>query len=371
MADRNTYSLSSLLSGRALPRLAAIAVLLGGVTAAWAAAGGWFSPEALTPAGVVDALEGTTGRHDGFRRAHAKGVCIAGTFESSGNAARLSKASLFQGGSVVPVFGRLSLAGPVPDIADGPDATHSMALNFALPNGEAWRTAMVAIPVFPFATPEDFHAQLLANQPDPATGKPDPAKFIAFVMSHPKTAAAFAVLQGHVPASGFDNATYHALNAFRFVDAQGVASAVRWTMMPVEPFAPVIANPPADRNYLFDAFAERLRKGPLQWHLVVTVAQAGDPTNDATQAWPEDREKVDAGTLTIREIVGEAQGGPCRDINFDPLILPAGIQPSDDPILSARSAAYSHSFNRREGEAKPASTVQVQAEAPAAPAGAN
>jgi hypothetical protein len=33
----------------------------------------------------------------------------------------------------------------------------------------------------------------------------------------------------------------------------------------------------------------------------------------------------------------EAEGdGNCRDINFDPLVLPAGIAPSDDPLLSAR-----------------------------------
>ena len=42
--------------------------------------------------------------------------------------------------------------------------------------------------------------------------------------------------------------------------------------------------------------------------------------------------------------------GPCRDLNFDPLILPVGIAASDDPILHARSAAYSVSFNRRERE---------------------
>jgi hypothetical protein len=39
-----------------------------------------------------------------------------------------------------------------------------------------------------------------------------------------------------------------------------------------------------------------------------------------------------------------------RTINFDPLVLPAGIEGSDDPLLSARSAAYSVSFRRRAGE---------------------
>ena len=48
---------------------------------------------------------------------------------------------------------------------------------------------------------------------------------------------------------------------------------------------------------------------------------------------------------------------PARDINFDPLVLPDGIAPSDDPLLSARSAIYSQSFTRRAGEKKEPSAI--------------
>lgn len=88
---------------------------------------------------------------------------------------------------------------------------------------------------------------------------------------------------------------------------------------------------------------------PLQWRLVLTIGQPGDPTDDATIAWPADREKIEAGTLTIDRIESE-DTSPCRTINFDPLVLPDGIAASDDPLLSARSAAYSVSFTRRVGE---------------------
>jgi catalase len=91
---------------------------------------------------------------------------------------------------------------------------------------------------------------------------------------------------------------------------------------------------------------------------MLTLGQPGDPTNDATLPWPDGREQVDAGTLRVTRIMSEAEGN-CRDINFDPLILPVGIVPSDDPILFARSAAYSISFTRREGEVKVPSAVQV------------
>jgi catalase len=113
-----------------------------------------------------------------------------------------------------------------------------------------------------------------------------------------------------------------------------------------------------DKNYLFDAVIARIERAPIEWHVVVTIGQPGDPTDDATIPWPSNRQQVDAGTLTINQIEGEAPGN-CRDINFDPLVLPSGIEPSDDPLLSARSAAYSTSFTRRAGEKKEPSAVQV------------
>jgi catalase len=101
-----------------------------------------------------------------------------------------------------------------------------------------------------------------------------------------------------------------------------------------------------------------VQKAPVQWHLILKVGQPGDPTDDATLPWPADRQQIDTGVLTVSRIVSEAKGN-CRDINFDPLVLPSGIMPSDDPLLSARSAAYSISFTRRAGETKIPSAVQT------------
>ena len=86
--------------------------------------------------------------------------------------------------------------------------------------------------------------------------------------------------------------------------------------------------------------------------------QPEDPTNDATIPWPPDRQQVEAGTLTIDQVESD-DTSPARDINFDPLVLPDGIAASDDPLLSTRSAAYSQSFTRREGERKEASAVST------------
>ncbi|HTA30056.1 MAG TPA: catalase family peroxidase [Candidatus Cybelea sp.] len=340
-------------------RLAAIGVVIACIGGAFLYAGGWFMPRALSPARLIDTFEKVNGEHPGFRRNHAKGLGVSGYFESNGHGTELSKAVVFLPGRV-PVLGRISLAGGQPYQADTAHTVRSMALLFKLPDGEEWRTAMINIPVFVVNSTEGFYEQLLASAPDPATGKPDPAKMNAFMAKHPEFDKAIQLIRAQPVSSGFENSTYNSLNAFRFINDQGVTLPVRWSMVPVQPFQPVSDSSPAGAgtNYLFDALIASIHAKPLQWHLIVTVGQAGDPTADATLPWPPNRQQVDVGLLTIDQVESE-ETSPVRDINFDPLVLPNGMAASDDPLLSARSAAYAQSFTRREGEHKDPSAVSA------------
>jgi catalase len=147
--------------------------------------------------------------------------------------------------------------------------------------------------------------------------------------------------------------SYHGLNAFIFVDKSGAEHAVRWSLLPVAKPVPITPEDLAKRgpNYLEQEIVERVGGAPQSWTMTLTVADPGDPTSDPSKAWPEGRRTVEAGTLIVQRIEAE-QDGPCRDINFDPTILPPGIQVSDDPFPAARSAAYAVSFDRRTAEAK-------------------
>ena len=136
-----------------LARLALIGVVLTAVAGTFAYFGGWLTPNDLTPARFTDAFEQVNGTHPGFRRNHAKGVCVSGFFEGNGNGVRLSKAGAFEAGRV-PVIGRFSLNGGNPGITDRPDVVRGLGLQFSLPNGEVWRTAMVNVPVFRSTLPK-------------------------------------------------------------------------------------------------------------------------------------------------------------------------------------------------------------------------
>ena len=91
-------------------RLGAIGAVMLSVGGAFACAGGWLSPSRLTQDRMMAAFQDADGIHAGFRRNHAKGVCVTGWFESNGQAAVLSKANVFKPGRI-PVVGRFALAG--------------------------------------------------------------------------------------------------------------------------------------------------------------------------------------------------------------------------------------------------------------------
>jgi catalase len=334
-----------LSTGSALLRFALIGVILLITVLAFAYVGGWLAPGRLTPQRMVNQLQANAGVFPGYRRNHAKGVCVTGYFDSNGQAQAFSKAQLFAPGRT-PLVGRFAVPVGNPYAPDSSAPIRSMAIRFSLANGQQWRTGMNSMPVFPVATPEAFYELLQAQQPDPATGKPNPAKIGAFFASHPDASAFLAWVKTAKPSASYATESYWSLNAFVMVDTQGEKHPVRWRMVSENGDSTPGGSDP---NYLDADLAQRLAQGPQRWHLVITLANPGDPTDDATKEWPADRRDVDAGTLVLTATEPQ-ESGPCRDINYDPTVLPDGIEISDDPLLPARSAAYATSYLRRTSE---------------------
>ncbi|WP_161046290.1 catalase family peroxidase [Duganella margarita] len=335
-----------------------IALILALIAALFAWVGGWIGQRDLTPQQMMDLAQASGKQQPGFRRAHSKGICFAGTFAPTAEAAKLSTARAFSQPSIA-VIGRFSASSNNPYAPDGASPVRGMAVQIKTDDGQEWRIAMNSFPFFAASTPQGFQQMNEAGVPDPVTGKPDPNKMKALLVAHPEIAAFMAWAKTAPKSDSLGSTRFNGVNAFRLTDAQGVERMVRWSM---RPRTPLVAMTPeqlkmADVNFLAADLDKRLAAGPLVWDMVVQIAAPGDPITDPSKAWPESRQEATIATLTVVHAEPQANG-PCRDLNFDPLILPTGIAASDDPVLHARSAAYSVSFNRREREISEGKTAQ-------------
>jgi catalase len=333
-------------SRRLIGSLAIIAIVIAVGAGAFAYTAGWLSPTRLTPIKIVDSLAPPGGPFLGHRRNHAKGVCFTGVFESNGNGVELSSAKVFTRGEYA-ALGRFSLATADANASDSSVRVRGLGLQLSTPDGEVWRSAMIDPPVFPVSTPEGFYELQLAEH------SKDPNAMKAFVAAHPEFAP-FAEWAKTAPwTASYAEESYNGLNSFVFINGSGAELAVRWSLVPQARPAPITQEDLAKLgpNHLAQEIAERVAEAPQRWTMVVTVADPGDPTADPSKAWPPGRLAVEVGTLVVQRIEGE-RDGPCRDINFDPTILPNGLHVSDDPLPAARSAAYARSYDLRTSEVK-------------------
>jgi catalase len=303
---------------------------------------------------VVDAMNAIGGRHSGHRAGHAKGTLCAGTFVANPQVASLTRAA-HMSGAPVRAHVRFSNASGDPGAPDGGPEGQGMAVKLYLPDGSTTDVVAVPLPVFMVSTPEDFLEFLRARSPDPETGEPDMERLGAFFAAHPESLPAIQHALSAGPPASYLRRRYNALHAFRLVDAAGNGRFARISWVPEEGEATVEASH-ADglpANYLQDELAERLGRGPGAFMLTAQLAAPGDPTDDATVAWPEDREQVTLGRLEITGIASDRE----RDgdvLVFDPTRLTDGIECSDDPLLRFRSEAYAESVLRRSGVRRPA-----------------
>ena len=201
---------------------------------------------------------------------------------------------------------------------------------------------------FPMRTPEEFLAFLRAQLPDPVTGQPAPDAVPRFLGNHPAARAFIErLMQKPVPAS-YGQASYHAEHAFRFNSADGTSRFGRYHWVPELGEAYLSPDDASARNanFLREELESRLRGAPVVFRLRLQLAAEGDPTNDVTALWPADRTLVELGRLEVTGI-SAASATDERRLVFDPTNLTDGIDLSADPILLARSAAYSISYDHR------------------------
>jgi catalase len=296
---------------------------------------------------LVETMRALAGAHPGFRPVHAKGLVCTGTFRGAPKARELSRASHLQG-QVVTTVVRFSSASGNPDIHDGIASPRALAVKFQLPDKKHADILALSIEGFPARTPEEFLAFLRAQLADPATGQPVPDALPRFLDGHPATRAFLErLMRKPVPAS-YGQACYYGEHAFLFSSADGTRRFGRYRWIPMAGEAYLSPNDAGKRsaNFLREELENQLRNGPVAFRLLLQLAEDNDPTDDVTALWPADRPLVELGTLELTGISPTTEADE-RRLVFDPTSLTDGIDLSADPILLARSAAYSISYDQR------------------------
>jgi catalase len=292
------------------------------------------------------------GIHPGFRFAHAKGLVLTGNFTPAPAARSVSKAAHLAGGPV-PVTVRLSdgTGNPQASDADPNTSPRGMAVRFTLPKGGFTDIVSNSHNGFFVGTGTDFLAFLKAVAATKPTS-PHPSPIEQFLGAHPR--ALKVVQESQALPKSFATLAYFGNNAFIFVDSAGVKRAGRYQIIPVAGVAHLdsAAAAKAGPNYLFDELRRRVARGPIAYRLFVQLANPGDPTNDGSIVWPDDRKRVELGTITLTTIAPNNDALQ-RSLTFNPIYLTDGILLSDDPFPPLRSAVYALSVQHRPLAASP------------------
>ena len=166
-----------------------------------------------------------------MRANHPKGVVLEGTFTPSASAASVSKAAhLKKQKKPIPVTVRFSAGSGLPTVPDTNEMPRGMSVKFSLPDGSKTDLVVLSYNGFPVATAEEFRDFLLAiaaSGPD----APKPSELEKFLSAHP--AAKTFVETPKPPPASYATLPYFGINAFKFTNAKGVATHVRYQLQPV------------------------------------------------------------------------------------------------------------------------------------------
>ncbi len=303
---------------------------------------------------AVDAISDISGRHPGHRAAHARGVLCTGEFTATPEARALTRAAHMSGEPVRATI-RFSNGSGNPDAPDYERDGQGLAVKLYLADGSKTDFVSLSLPVFFVRTVEDFIEFTRSRKPDPETGNPDPEKVGPFIEAHPEALPAIQAALTADPPASYATRVYHGIHAFRWTNAEGESRYVRYRWEPEAGEQSVSYDEAKERggDFLRPEILQRAEREPVGFRLVVQLAEDGDPIDDPTAAWPEERETVEVGRLVITGPETEREQGD-DILVFDPTRVVDGVECSDDPILNFRPKAYSVSVERRSGAPAPA-----------------
>jgi catalase len=298
---------------------------------------------------LIAAMSDIYGVHAGRRTVHAKGVWCEGAFTATPEGTARCRAAALDGSGVRALV-RYSSASGDPEAHDAQRSGGGMSVKLRPEGGDEWDIVTTGASVFVARTPEDFLELLRLRKPDPETGRPDPEAIGEYLARHPEAQLSIQSTLGAEPPVSLATVPFRSPHAFKLIARDGSETWVRWRWEPEagEERQPDDEARAKGRDYLAEELEQRLRSGPAYFALTFQLAREGDSLTDPTELWPAERETIVAGRLEISAVIDDPEGDGHIEV-FDPMRLPDGIEPSDDPILRMRPKAYSVSAYRRLG----------------------
>ena len=290
---------------------------------------------------LIDALNGTFGRHKGFRASHAKGFAVSGTFIPTTTSEGIDILLLKD---KQDVKARFSVGGGKPGISDKSPTVRGIGLEIG-GSTDFWSLALISAPVFFANSAQQFREFLAARVPDPEIGGPNPEMVQAFNAANPNTVPHQQHLKSTPPCLSYATECYHSGHAYGFeLDGKRV-----WARVALEAEKGRIGLSEEQMaefpdSYLQDTMLEELSSAPVRWTMQLVLANPGDALGDPTEPWSGPNARVTLGTIEIKD-EDPTDAGQSRV--FDPSNMVPGIVAPNDDVFHLRSPAYAVSMQRR------------------------
>lgn len=273
---------------------------------------------------------------------HTKGFCASGEFVPAKDIANLLDIGLLSQ-SVIPTQVRYSSGGGSVNISDK-DKPKGLALKI---NGESdsWEIVMLNTEINFAKNPEEFGK--FFEMRIPQNGKVDKenvAKMFREVASYRNFVKYLDENIGVYPSLA--NVAYHSIHTFYFKDKSGKMIPARFKFVPkngVKFVGEEEAKKLAD-HYLEDRFKQDVSKKPIEYTMILVLANPGDIIDDTTALWNGRHKEIEVGTLSVKQYDG-------KDCNVDvymPITLPKGVGEPEDPLFQVRNETYINTFSRRQ-----------------------
>ncbi|WOV86873.1 catalase [Sporosarcina oncorhynchi] len=291
------------------------------------------------------------------RKVHARGYGAHGVFECYESMKQFTKADFLQeAGKKTPLFVRFSTVQGSKGSKDTARDLRCLGVKFYTDEGN-YDMTMISFPVLINQDAMKFPDIIHAYQPEPRTGMPQASgahdTFWDYVANNPEALhMTLWVMSDRGIIRSYRMMETWSVNTYLFVNAEGVATFVRFVWKPVLGSHSLLMDESQkiggiDPDYHRRDLREAIDRGAFaEYELGVQLIPMEDEFKydfdilDSTKFWPEELIPVQIiGKMTLNQNV-DNEFAEIEQAAFNPANVVPGIDFSNDPVLQGRLVAY-------------------------------